>query len=288
MPRVILHFLIAVLVAAVAAACGSSKPPTGPTPPTPPPANNAPVITGITVSLTRVEVGVDVTIAATVTDAETNVDQLTYVWTASVGTITGTGRTVTWRLAAGAATTPADVVVRLTVTEPYQALEGGAIVTKTHTVEATAPSFRVHDSDAELRAMTLDFLRKFADSSVSPEVAVNQFTDSCVGKRDELQDIIDNRKHFVVLGSEYRVASVTLNGDRTFADIVAPCYFRSRCTAAGAAAGKCAFDGKIDEVQGDCLLTAVYEQPRWWLCSSRFSGVLLPSMSGFFGEDRGR
>ena len=59
---------------------------------------------------------VDVT--ATVRDPETSVDELTYQWTASAGTFTGTGRSVTWT-APDAATTPAKVALTLKVIEAY-------------------------------------------------------------------------------------------------------------------------------------------------------------------------
>ncbi|MGH9372929.1 MAG: hypothetical protein ACRD15_15505, partial [Vicinamibacterales bacterium] len=44
--------------------------------------------------------------------------------------------------------------------------------------------------------------------------------------------------------------------------------------------------GAIQNVEGICDLTAVYEQQRWLLCESRFNGRLLPIMQGFFGKDR--
>jgi hypothetical protein len=45
--------------------------------------------------------------------------------------------------------------------------------------------------------------------------------------------------------------------------------------------------GATEKVAGDCVLTTVYEQRRWWLCNSSFeNGVQLPSMRGFFGVHR--
>jgi hypothetical protein len=40
-----------------------------------------------------------------------------------------------------------------------------------------------------------------------------------------------------------------------------------------------------ERVSGDCDLTSVYEQRRWWLCTSNFNnGVLHPFMRAFFGS----
>ena len=78
-------------------ACSGS--PAGPTPPPPPPppppvVNNLPVIRSISVSLPRVEVEQDVNVVAEVEDTETSPDQMTYEWSAPVGTFSGTGRAV--------------------------------------------------------------------------------------------------------------------------------------------------------------------------------------------------
>jgi hypothetical protein len=46
----------------------------------------------------------------------------------------------------------------------------------------------------------------------------------------------------------------------TAADIVAPCTFHDQRRDTGA----------LGTSNGDCLLTAIYENRRWWLCDSRF------------------
>ena len=104
-------------------ACGGS--PSGPTPPPPPPpppppvVNNLPVIRSISVSRSRVEVEQDVDVVAEVEDTETSPDQMTYEWSAPVGTFSGTGRMVHWRLSKGSTETPVDVAISLTVVERY-------------------------------------------------------------------------------------------------------------------------------------------------------------------------
>ncbi len=81
-----------VLALIVSGSCGSS--PMSPGPVTPPvtAVNTPPVVESIVASATRAEVETDVTITATVRDAETPVAQLKYQWKADAGTFTGEGR----------------------------------------------------------------------------------------------------------------------------------------------------------------------------------------------------
>ena len=51
----------------------------------------------------------------------------------------------------------------------------------------------------ELADLSLRFLGDFANSSISPDRCVNEFSDSCRGKKDELDEIDDNRHYFVIL-----------------------------------------------------------------------------------------
>jgi hypothetical protein len=245
-------------------ACGGS--PAGPTPPPPPPppppvVNNAPVIRSIRVALSRVEVDQEVEVTAEVEDAETNPDQLTYEWSATAGTFTGTGRTVRWWLPKGATETPVNVTVSLTVVERYTEVVNSIVLTREQRITQSAAPFRAHDSDAELRKISIEFLvHLFGNSTISPSACLVDFSDSCRGKQDELQDIEHNRKTFVILSAQATVASVSISSDRMSADVIAPCIFRDREIATGHEATS----------SGDCYLTAVYERDRWWLCSSSF------------------
>ena len=187
-----------VLALIVSGSCGSS--PMSPGPVTPPvtAVNTPPVVESIVASATRAEVETDVTITATVRDAETPVAQLKYEWKADAGTFTGEGASVKWRAPKGA-TTPADYAVRLTVTETYSASNavGGS---QQNIVNATSPVIRLHDSPKELGDLSMSFLGDFANSSVSPSTCIRDFSDSCRGKADEKADIEWNREHFVVVG----------------------------------------------------------------------------------------
>ncbi len=270
----------AVLCLVILSACGDS--PTSPAPiqqppPQQQPVNQAPVVESVVVSTQRAEADTDVTVTATVRDAETPVDQLRFDWTATAGTVTGTGATVRWRLPRGAAT-PAEHTVTLTVVETY--------ATGLHSVTASSPAVRVHDSLRELGDLALRFLGEFANSDIPADVAVREFSDSCRGKQDEREDITANRRDFDVLSSRLDLAHTRVTTPWAAGEMTVRCEFRSRVKNCPPNAVSSCRVGNVDHVEGQCNLTAVYQQQRWLLCSSTFAGQLLPSMREFFGSDR--
>jgi hypothetical protein len=271
-----------ILVAAVigVAACGSSppgptpQPPPPPPPPPPPVVNNAPVIRSISVGVAKTEVEQDVNVSAEVENTETSPDDLIYEWSATAGTFSGSGRNVRWRLPKGSTQTPVDVTIHLTVIERYSETVNSLVITRENRATGDASPFRVHDSDAELRKISIEFLVfLFGNSGISPSGCLVDFSDGCRGKQDELRDIEHNRSTFVILSAEATVASVWISPDRLSAEVIAPCVFRDREIATG-------HEGTS---RGDCFLTAVYEQNRWWLCSSSFiNGSRQISMAEYF------
>lgn len=257
------RLLVALVVVGLLAAC--SEPPTAPTPTpaAPPPVVPAPVISSLSAAVTRAEAGEDVAITARIEDAAPTLGTVTYQWSANVGRVTGSGAAAVWRLDKGVITTGVDVAVTLTIVKPYQVLENGQLVSREHRVTRQAAPFRTHDSVAEIsrivRTFLVDYFGKF---EVSPDACLVDFSNSCPGKAAERRDIVDNRARtdLRIVSAEARVESVEINGDRTFAWIVAPCTFRDVRRS----------DGRELVQTGDCLLTAVYEQGRWWLCDSNY------------------
>jgi len=243
----------------LACACGGSSSGPGPTP-TVPVQNAAPVIQNLTAATPsgRTEADTDIDISTTVTDAETAVASLTLNWTASAGTITGTGSVVKWRLTSGTATTPVDVVIRLEVVERYaNYTDAGTPITSEHRVTREI-SFRAFDSRSEISRIAVRFLRDlFGNSAVSPETAVADFWDGCGGKQAELEETRLNRQLFVILEASASVQSITFTGADD-ADVVAMCRWRDRVLR----------NGSTGVSQGACLLHAVFRQDRWWLCQS--------------------
>lgn len=218
-------------------------------------------------------------VRAIVQDAETPVASLIYEWAADAGTFSGEGPSVTWRPPQDLET-PADYQLRLTVREPYGAA-GADGVRPEHRVTATSPPVRVHDSPAELRTLSLSFLEKFANSRLSAEECLVDFTDSCRGKQSEREDIEYNREHYEIRSSSLEFDRLTIEADGMSARMVVECEFRSRIRKCPEGAAGCVV-GSTGRVRGDCLLTAVYEQGRWWLCSSNFHGENVPGIVPFF------
>ena len=268
-------FALAALVAS--GSCGGSggTQPISPGPVTQPIAtvNPPPTIETIVASASRTEVDTDVTLTATVRDSETPVSQLKFEWKADVGTITGEGASVKWRAPKGA-TTPSDQTIRLTVTETYGAGQQNVVT-------GTSPVIRLHDSQKELGDLSLAFLGDFANSSVSPLTCLRNFSDACAGKGAEKKDIESNREHFLITGSSLRLTSVRVRDTALSANMTVACSFTSRIIKCEPGSVGCVV-GSVGTVAGDCLLTGVYEQQRWWLCDSSFSGAPVPGFRKFF------
>ena len=277
-------------------ACGGSSngpspvqqhPPSSGPPSTGPSVNLAPVIDGITVGAERAEVDTDVTLTAAVRDDETPIDQLTFEWKAAAGTFSGDGASVKWR-APKDIKTPADYEIVLTVTETYGTPDSSGARSQ-NVSTAKAPVIRVHNSPKELGDMSLQFLSNFADSSVSSSTCLRDFSDGCKGKGEEKIDIDNNRAYYRIVSSSLELRSVSVSSNALTSRMTVACSFTSRiesCSPAGPAAPACNMVGSTESVRGDCNLTGVYEQKRWWLCDSRFAskGILPLSMHGFFGN----
>lgn len=243
-----------VALALGAISCSKSTP----TVPTPPPVviNTPPVIQSVTAGAVRIEAGLELEVTASVQDAESSADQLTYTWTAAPtsGTFVGTGARVMWRAPVGA-DSPDTYTLTLTVSETYRS-EG---VQRENRVSSSA-QVRYNDSVAEISKITSEFLTDFGTYTVSPEQCVRNFSDNCPGKADELEDIRNNRRLFQILSATFTISSVAIHSDATRADITAPCTFVDIEKATG----------RRETVTGTCKLRSVYESFRWFLCESRF------------------
>ena len=259
---------LAAVVLALATGCGGSSPAQPAPPPVdvpPPTRNDAPIITSLTPASPRVEANEEVAVAASVTDAETPIDQLLYQWSATPanGEFIGTGRNVQWR-APRLQRTPDLYSLNLLVTETYTSAGRTA---ENKVLKSVAIHY--NDSPTEITRIGTRFLTElFPEFSVSPQAAVQDFSDSCRGKADELSDVTNNRINFHILSGTYTDVAVDLNGAKTFADVSGLCTFID----IPADPGNRFFD-KPESVSGICTLTAVYENWRWFLCSSHFKGL---------------
>jgi len=227
--------------------------------------NDAPIIGSLTLASPRVEADQDVGVTALVTDAETPLDQLTYQWSATpvAGAFTGTGRDAKWR-APKLQKTPDVYTLALLVTEKYTS----AGQPKENSVSS---SVQVHynDSLSEITTISMRFLTElFPTYTVSAQQAVADFSDSCSEKFAEQSDVANNRINFQILSGTYTSVSVDVNGGWTFADVSGTCVFKDIPKDPANPNF-----GKRETVTGICTLTAIYENWKWWLCSSRFRGV---------------
>ena len=259
------------VIACSGLSCGdSTMKPSPVTPPAvvePPPVvrNDTPIISSMTVSSPRVEADQAVVATAFVSDAETPLDQLTYQWSATPvnGTFTGTGPIATWRAPRQQAT-PDLYTLKLLITEKYTS----AGQPKENSVSSTV-QVHYNDSPREIMTISMRFLTElFPTYTIPAQQAVADFSDSCSEKTSEYNDVANNRINFQILSGTYTNVSVTPNGDRTFADVSGTCAFRDIPKDP-----KNPNVGKTETVTGICRLTAIYENWKWWLCSSHFQGI---------------
>jgi hypothetical protein len=247
--------------------------------------NAPPVISSVTARGARpnepshfADLNEEIDVMATISDAETTLDELTYQWSADVGTFTGSGRAVKWRAPGSLPTTPADYALTLTVTEQYRTTdESGAVVTIENRVTGRA-TVHVHNSLKEVSDLAYQFLTDFSNSAASPDFVVRNFsTDGACGRRQERDEISDNRAKYTInsssLGSSPRVTfdfggrcpmfdgRPPLRGDSC---VQLACGWKSTVKATGT----------VQSVSGTCYLTEIYEvsPDRWKLCWSQFRG----------------
>ncbi len=222
--------------------------------------NGAPVIQSLTASSDRAEVDASVQLSAVVQDQETSPGSLIYEWSATGGSFTGTGAAVSWRAPTIAG--PTEHRLTLAVIERYMVIDpDGAQQARENRVSENV-TIHVNNSQSELTILAQTFLDDFVHSDRAPEYCVRYFTDSCMGKQWELDDLRKNRAEFIndPSRSSFSIASVTYNASRTRATVLAPCNF--------AATEK--QSGQFGVARGTCRLVNVYEGWHWHLCESWF------------------
>ncbi|HXE79961.1 MAG TPA: IPT/TIG domain-containing protein [Vicinamibacterales bacterium] len=255
------------------------------------PQNAAPDIESLTARGTRpqqpanfADLGESIRVTATVTDEETDPDDLEYEWSATLGTFSGSGREVTWR-APASAETPATVTVTLKVIERYgadRALVNEA--TRTQTIS-------LHDSETEVGDMARRFLTEFSKPQTNKDaddIMADFDRGSCPDPSlvdDEREDVIEHYTHFVMHAYSIGDATVEIRFDDECAVpgrssrpgdacVTVPVQWDSTDTRTG--------DRAV--VTGTDYLSAVYSSThrRWWLCSSDFRSSSSTSSLSFY------
>ena len=221
----------------------------------------------------------DVAVSATVTDAETPIGQLTFEWSADLGTFTGSGPAVRWRAPAAVAT-PRAVTITVRVSETAGVLDGKGGVKASTLAASRRATLSLHDSPKEIAEMSRQFLLDFSDSTLAPGYVVRDFWDGCPGKALELSDVIENRKNYLIRSHAVgEPAMIEVNFQGT-------CAFNSESGDGCAAVPWEWHDtylptGESGTTIGTEYLSAVYRDNRWWLCSSGFKRAQTPAPARF-------
>lgn len=224
-------------------------------------------------------VGERINLVASVTDDVTPLSNLTFQWSADRGIIEGSGDRVTF-------VAPSErgvASISLRIIERFKKPDDRGLPVDAENLVTGTTTVSVHEELMEIGDMAVDFLRLFSQSSVAPANVVHNFKDGCgaggTGKRDELQQIIDNRMNYTIL-PDWSVGparpQVSFKGVSPFrarrADgwAAVDVRWRSQCRVQNPGIG-CDFVGQIGPpLLGTDWVTATYdvETRRWWLCDS--------------------
>jgi len=222
----------------------------------------------------------------TVTDPETDVNTLTYRWSSSHGTFSGSGRTVIWT-APPSAPTPVDVLLTVEVVEPYQS-QGRT----TENRVSGSTTVTLHNSVREVGEMARQFLLDFSDSRLDVAYVMRNFEPGCYGTAAETEQVTQNRDDFTI--EAWNIGDpVTTVGFGGFC--ARPSHPGDACSTVPASwvsrAKKDLYNssgtrivmrkGQVQTVEGVDRLAAMYfrNQKRWKLCDSTFDGTNSTSLS---------
>jgi hypothetical protein len=282
--------VVAILALTGMAACGSSTPTVpsngnGGTPP--PPANALPVIDSFTIQGTRVtkepanfaDLGEAVPVSAKVHDDDTPAAQLEYQWSATAGTFSGSGASVTWTAAASAAT-PIDVTITLKVVDHYGF--PGQAPAFTQSVSGTA-TLSLHDSANEVGTMARQFLLDFSDSNVSVDVVMRNFDMTCGPAQDERDQVAHNRATFHIDKATIGPATATVPFGNALCPVPGRIQHGDACSAVPShwestvlASGHHQVADGVDYVSGFYHA----DVKAWKLCDSQFPGTCTDVTAG--------
>jgi hypothetical protein len=263
--------------------CGGSAPMT---PSPPPPANNLPVIDGITIQGTRpkepsnfADLGEAVQVSAAVHDDETPADQLQYQWNASTGSFSGSGARVTWTAPTGVSI-PADVMLSLTVTERYGGTSGTQF---SHDVTGSA-NLSLHDSVKEVGDMARQFLLDFSDSTITDvSYVMRNFDPACDGTTAETMQVADNRRKFSIVRSSVGAPLVKIPFGDSFCAVPGRVQRGDACSATAVHWESTVLADRHSQIADGTDWISAYYRPAlkaWKLCDSQFTGTCIDATTG--------
>jgi hypothetical protein len=279
---------LATVVFTLQTACGGNGTPVPPPTPTPvppvAPANALPVIDAVSVHGNRAQepanfadAGESVSVVAKVHDEETAVDQLQYTWTATAGTFSGTGTSVTWT-APSSVDAPGDVTIHLKVTEKY-----GTAGAFEHSVEGST-TLSMHDSPREVAGMARQFLLDFSDSSVPVDVVMRNFDMTCGPAIDERDQVARNRATFHIERYNIGSATATVPFGNAFCPVPPGRIQRGdACSAVPSHWESTVLSSRHKQIaDGVDYVSAYYhaDLKAWKLCDSQFPGTCVDATAG--------
>jgi len=248
------------------------------TPPNPP-QNAPPSIATITVQGRRpkqparfADAREIIDVTATVTDAETPVDELIYEWSAPVGTFSGTGRAVTWT-APETVSGPAPVALTLKVVEKYG--HPGQAKIYSQDVSATQ-TLALHDSVKEVGQMSVRFLTEFSKPQTNKDWRdiMKDFKAAACPRPSEVDlerlDVENHFNNFFMHNFRIDPATVSVNFGGTCAVGQQP---GDACASVFVLWDSTDLRSNIRmTTTGFDFLAAAYSttDARWWLCASNF------------------
>ena len=230
------------------------------------------MISGLTAQGTRraeppnlADIGEEIVVTATVADAESAVDRLTFEWSSPMGSFSGQGPVVRWR-APASVPGPSTVPLRLRVVDGEQRIE--------RTVEV-----RVHDHVREVGDLATLFLADFSNSATPVATVMRNFLPGCYGTAEEQSDVETVRRNYLHVSTRLDPPVVTVD-------------FDGRCPFQNRPGDACSVSfvrwetrkipsGEREIVEGHDQVAAVYRQDRWWLCDSRWNGRLVTGIGDF-------
>jgi hypothetical protein len=253
-------------------------------------ANSPPAINAMAVRHSRprapsqyASLGETVAATAAITDAETPVDQMMFAWSSDVGgTFTGTGPAVTWSAPSDATGTPRTATLTVVVTERYSATDSAGLPLSGENRAMGSTAVRLHNSPREVSDLASEFLLDFS-KQLDPAFVMKNFTPTCPGTADELNDVRNNQANFVI-------TSYTVGTPATRADFTGTCPFRNRFGDACAIVpvewhSTIKSNGRAIWTRGFDQVTAILENDRWKLCASDYdetaASPLMPSWLQF-------
>jgi len=294
------HAICVFALALLAGACGGGSP-TTPTPPNPnpnpnPPANAVPVVESITIQGRRAgqparfaDLQETIDVRATVTDAETPVGELTYQWSATAGSFSGTGSTVTWT-APDSATTPGTVTITLKVVENYG--HPGQAKIYSHEVTRTQ-TLALHNSADEIAKMAVAFLTKFSQpQAIKDWRDVMQDFDVQGGTCPDPDQIESERGDVERHYQNYVMNSYSIGAANVSVAFRAGCDVPGRtvrpgdaCAAVPVIWNSTGPDG-TGTTSGMDYISAAYSASasRWWLCSSDYIPATTIGAGSFYAR----